>query len=181
MSMITNMHMSTVERSKMSDGWHAVHHGFMHMKDGKLHREDGPAKIWLYPTYDRSKLPTYVIGQEWYVNGERHRTDGPAGFILFINMPGSHNQSIHGTLNWRKHWNLNGVDHREDGPSHITSKGYISYSVNGQLHRTDGPAVIDENGQVSWCLNGETVTLDEFLNQATISGEEKVQLKLEYG
>jgi hypothetical protein len=34
--------------------------------NGKLHREDGPASIW-------------VDGrQNWYLNGEVHRTDGPA-------------------------------------------------------------------------------------------------------
>ena len=35
-------------------------------KDGKLHRSDGPARIWA----DGSK--------EWYINGKLHRTDGPA-------------------------------------------------------------------------------------------------------
>ena len=35
-------------------------------RDGKLHREDGPAIIW----GDSS--------EEWRFNGELHRTDGPA-------------------------------------------------------------------------------------------------------
>jgi hypothetical protein len=35
-------------------------------KDGKLHREDGPAVIFPSGT------------QDWYLNGERHREDGPA-------------------------------------------------------------------------------------------------------
>jgi hypothetical protein len=35
-------------------------------KEGKLHREDGPAVEW-------------IIGyKEWWVEGLRHRTDGPA-------------------------------------------------------------------------------------------------------
>jgi hypothetical protein len=34
--------------------------------NGKLHREDGPASIWVEGR------------QNWYLNGERHRTDGPA-------------------------------------------------------------------------------------------------------
>lgn len=35
-------------------------------KDGKLHRDNGPAVIW------------YTGIKEWYKNGLRHREDGPA-------------------------------------------------------------------------------------------------------
>ncbi len=35
------------------------------LRNGKLHREDGPAVIW-------------AGGQEWFSNGKRHRDDGPA-------------------------------------------------------------------------------------------------------
>jgi hypothetical protein len=35
-------------------------------KDGKLHREDGPAIEWSFGT------------KEWWVAGKRHRLDGPA-------------------------------------------------------------------------------------------------------
>ena len=35
-------------------------------KDGKLHREDGPAIEWSFGT------------KEWWVAGNRHRLDGPA-------------------------------------------------------------------------------------------------------
>ena len=37
-----------------------------HNKQGELHRDDGPAKIWSNGT------------QEWYQHGELHREDGPA-------------------------------------------------------------------------------------------------------
>lgn len=34
--------------------------------NGKLHREDGPALVWVDGT------------EMWYLNGKRHRLDGPA-------------------------------------------------------------------------------------------------------
>lgn len=39
-------------------------------KDGKTHREDGPARIY-----------TDTNSMEWWVDGIRHRLDGPAVFF----------------------------------------------------------------------------------------------------
>ena len=58
-------------------------------KDGKLHREDGPA----FESENGYK--------SWYINGKRHREDGPA---------------IEDT-NGGKYWYINGKLHREDGPA----------------------------------------------------------------
>ena len=80
-------------------------------KNGKCHRENGPAvecangtKIWyLNDKYHRENGPAikYPDGSEiWYLKGKCHREDGPA-----IEYPD-------GT----KHWYLNGERHREDGP-----------------------------------------------------------------
>lgn len=38
--------------------------------NGKLHRTDGPAVIWV------DGLNEWC--EEWWLNGKRHRTDGPA-------------------------------------------------------------------------------------------------------
>ena len=73
------------------------------LKDGKLHREDGPAII-------------YPNGTEvWYLNGHRHRVCGPA--ITTYN----------GTQVWYK----DGKMHREDGPSLITKSGAYTWWFNG--------------------------------------------------
>jgi|ERR1700691_1529610 len=70
--------------------------------NSKLHREDGPAKI-------------YPSGTVFYfINGLRHREDGPAeiwddGSILYY---------------------LNGLCHREDGPAEIWNDGTIFYYLN---------------------------------------------------
>ena len=57
-------------------------------KDGKLHREDGPAierangdrSWWVNGKKHRLDGPAVESGgaKFWYVNGERHRLDGPA-------------------------------------------------------------------------------------------------------
>ena len=58
-------------------------------KEGKLHREDGPAREW--PAEN---------AKAWYRNGKLHRDDGPA---------------MDGPLG--KSWYRNGKRHREDGPA----------------------------------------------------------------
>ena len=74
-------------------------------KDGKLHREDGPAVVWI----DGYKA--------WYLKGERHRTDGPA----IIEADGS------------KFWCLNGKRHREDGPAIIWADGSEEWYFKDKL------------------------------------------------
>lgn len=52
--------------NKLRNGKYREHETFKWYKDGKLHREDGPAVIW-----DSGH-------KEWYQNGVLHREDGPA-------------------------------------------------------------------------------------------------------
>ena len=73
-------------------------------QDGKLHREDGPAR-------------EYANGsKEWWVNGKLHREDGPA---------------VERT-NGSKEWWLNGKLHREDGPACEYANGSKEWWVNGR-------------------------------------------------
>ena len=72
-------------------------------KDGKLHREDGPAVI------------IGSIRQEWYRNGELHREDGPA-------VIDGNNYQV---------WYRNGELHREDGPA-IIDGDYQEWWVDGK-------------------------------------------------
>ena len=54
--------------------------------------------------------------KRWYLNGEKHREDGPA--IEWAN----------GT----KYWFLNGKRHREDGPAIESSMGTKRWFLNGE-------------------------------------------------
>jgi hypothetical protein len=78
-------------------------------------------------------------GKSWFLNGKRHREDGPA--IEFSD----------GT----KDWLLNGKRHREDGPAREYSSGGASWYLKGKLHREDGPAEELSNGTKFWYLNGK--------------------------
>ena len=63
--------------------------------------------------------------EEWYLDGERHRIDGPA--LVFPN----------GT----KHWYLYGKPHREDGPAAMFNSGVVKWFLNGEYHTLD-----------EWCI-----------------------------
>ena len=64
--------------------------------------------------------------KEWWLNGERHRENGPA------KVWSSGDQA----------WYRNGKFHRDGGPAIIWSNGYQEWYKNGLLHREDGPAII---------------------------------------
>ncbi len=53
--------------------------------------------------------------QEWYLNGKRHREDGPA--------------IINGDY---QAWYLNGKRHREDGPAAVVGSDYRAWYLNGE-------------------------------------------------
>ena len=80
--------------------------------------------------------------KEWYLNGKRHREDGPA-------YEGS---------NGSKYWYLKGELHREDGPAIEYSGGSKEWYLNDKRHREDGPAVESSGGSKEWYLNGNKLT-----------------------
>lgn len=82
-------------------------------KDGRLHRDDGPA-MYAKPSY------VEMEGNEiWYQCGEVHRDDGPAMIL-----PGNYNI-------WFRH----GKKHRLDGPAKIlgecSQESQLEFYVNG--------------------------------------------------
>ena len=79
--------------------------------------------------------------KEWFLNGKRHREDGPA-----VEWANGH-----------KEWHLNGKLHREDGPAVEYASGDKEWYLNDKLHREDGPAVEWANGTKEWWLNDEEV------------------------
>jgi hypothetical protein len=103
--------------------------------------------------------------KEWYLNGQLHRTDGPA-------------------MEWAdgdKEWWLNGQLHRTDGPAVGDTNGDKYWWLNGQLHRTDGPAIEYADGDKSWYLNGQRLSLNQWLEANTeILDQQRVMFKLEW-
>jgi hypothetical protein len=85
-------------------------------------------------------------GKYWYVDGKRHREDGPAV------------ECATGT----KHWHINDNRHRENGPAVEYANGNKEWWVNGKRHREDGPAIEWANGDKAWYVNGKYLTKQEF-------------------
>jgi hypothetical protein len=97
--------------------------------------------------YIQYQVRVYPNGtKEWYLNGRRHRDDGPAV------------EYSDGT----KYWYLNCKLHREDGPAIESSNGDKAWYLEGKLHREDGPAIEYPNGTKSWYLNDKKLTEEEY-------------------
>ena len=80
--------------------------------------------------------------QEWWVNGQRHRLDGPA----YIGAAGT------------QEWWVNGQRHRPVGPAVISAAVRQEWYVNSQLHRPVGPAIIGAAGTQEWWVRGQNIT-----------------------
>lgn len=102
-------------------------------KNGKRHREDGPA----IEAADGTRM--------WLQNDDFHRIGGPA--IDYAN----------GT----KRWYRNGKLHREDGPAIEWNTGGREWYQNDKRHREDGPAVVDAGLSEYW-VEGKKITEAEF-------------------
>ncbi len=117
-------------------------------KQGKLHREDGPAfehkdgskKWYINDQLHREDGPAVEClngDRYWYVSGERHRLDGPAiEYAIGV-----------------KHWYVNGKYHREDGPAIEFLNADKEWRKNHKRHREDGPAVECASGRKEWLIN----------------------------
>jgi len=93
------------------------------------------------------QIETNAVGDKvWYLNGKKHRVDGPA----FEDADGT------------KVWFLNGKQHRVEGPAIEYADGTKWWYLNDKLHRVDGPAIEGANGTKSWWLNGDLLTKEEF-------------------
>ena len=96
-------------------------------KNGKLHREDGPA------------IESPNGYKAWWINGKLHREDGPA--VEYASGD--------------KCWYKNGKLHREDDPAVEYVSGDKCWYKNGKYHREYGPAVDLAGGTKYWYINGE--------------------------
>jgi hypothetical protein len=91
-----------------------------------------------------TKVEIDEIGtRRYYVNGKRHREDGPA----------------YERANGDRFWYQNGQRHRDnDLPAVDSTAGSKAWFRNGKLHRDNGPAIEYSNGTKEYYLNGERVT-----------------------
>ena len=96
----------------------------------------------------------------WYLNGQRHREDGPA--VEYID--------------GYKAWYLNDKLHRKDGPAIEDAGGGKAWYLNGERHREDGPAIDWADGSKHWFLNDKELSEAEFnaRTKPTASCEGKV-------
>jgi hypothetical protein len=84
--------------------------------------------------------------KSWYVDGKRHREDGPA-------------------IEWHdgtKSWYAHGKEHRTDGPAIEKADGRKCWIFDGKIHRLDGPAIEWPNGYKEWYIGGERYSEEEF-------------------
>ena len=123
-------------------------------KNGKLHREDGPAYVGQEGNLKR------VIVEKWCIDGKFHREDGPAFIQRSVNG--------HGNEVTLQIWYKNNVIENDKGPAYIHSfntddgdriTNYTWYK-NGVQHREGAPAVISTNkkGEIvgeAWIVNGK--------------------------
>ena len=93
-----------------------------------------------------------VIEECWYLNGDFHRTDGPA-FIYYRN---------DGSVE-RKIWFLNRKYHRIDGPA------YVCYNKDGSV------------SSEYWYLNDECIIPEKHILPTPETAEEKIELINKFG
>ena len=100
---------------------------------------------------EQPKIKVLTDGSKvWWLNGNRHRTDGPAF------------EWADGT----KEWWLNGNRHRTDGPAFEGANGRKEWWLNGKRHRIDGPAVVRHDGRKEWWFYGNKVSWRDVFRQA---------------
>jgi hypothetical protein len=113
--------------------------------------EDG-STCWIngFGVYHKVDEPAILHkngGEEWWIDGKRHRLDGPAVTVIVDNIV---------TYEW---W-IGGKRHRRDGPAVIVSNGTEEWWMNDMRHRHDGPAVTKANGIRMWYFAGKRHRLD---------------------
>jgi hypothetical protein len=130
-------------------------------KNGKLHRENGPAvertnggenEWWLNGRkYSEEQWKTELekVKENNKVNGAsklqtirvKKLSEVPKDFTGIVEFAGGD-----------KWWYLNGNLHREDGPACEFANGTKNWFLNSLIHREDGPAIEHANGKKHWFL-----------------------------
>jgi len=91
-------------------------------------------------SYKEYTVKVYNSGdKEWYLNGKRHREDGPAIEYASGN----------------KHWYLNGELHRKDGPAVEYADGEKAWYLNGKKYTE-----VEYNAQLKPSCEGKCVEIE---------------------
>lgn len=109
-------HLAIGRKNKITQGGNMKKNGIIinketvtYYKNGKIHREDGPAIEWRNGN------------KHWCLNGCLHRTDGPAIELVETEQRCTINK-----------WSINGYFHREDGPAVEWGNGYKEWWYYGK-------------------------------------------------
>ena len=134
-------------------------------KEGKPHREDGPA-------IEHSNGTKY-----WYKEGKHHRDDGPA--LEDYSNSGIEWWSKGNRVPWTSHkeWWIEGNLHREDGPAIEQSNGTKCWYIGGKRHRLDGPAIEFIGGNKKFFIEGKEYTEYDFIKESSALLNEKIWTK----
>lgn len=140
-------------------------------EEGKLHREDGPAKLyWHYKKDDIENCSNGILNkEEYYLNGKLFRNEGPV-IIKYANRNVSYQEFLETknglksiTFKYQKNELMYKKETFKNDIIVITrfQSGNVSlktYSKNSVFHRIGGPAVIRySNGKIieqEYYLNG---------------------------
>jgi hypothetical protein len=107
--------------------------------------EDGQM-TWGFGEDNKPVMEVNEYGDKfWYLNGKRHREDGPA-----IEYAGGH-----------KEWWLNGKLHREDGPAVEYASGGKYWWLNDEFIVGTGPDIEKALFTLSTYLQDQEVTKDD--------------------
>lgn len=141
------------DKNNIKDGKYTFKNAVIYIKDGMLHREDGPAFL-INTRYNYSCI--------YYKHNKVHREDGPASIKYSCNK--KENKIM---------WVVNGKIHKTDGPSSIVVR-YENNNVyyketwffNGIVHRVDEPAITEKlNNEI---ISEKWYTNNVFYKQKTI-------------
>lgn len=171
-----------LHRDDGGPSWHSSTGSKKWHKHGKLHRIGGPAVVYASGGQEwwvegvayteeeyKKKYPIQTTrddgSEEWRLNGELHREDGPA--VTFADgsqvwMVRGHRHRIGGPAficqNGTEEWWVDGDLHRENGPAVTLADGteewWKEWWVDGEYHREDGPAIERTDGSKEWYFKG---------------------------
>jgi hypothetical protein len=163
------------------DGVYEVHSKTIHIEDGVIHRENGPAVIRV-PRFDgdssyeeyrfrgnihRDREPAIVEGKQfvWYRHGLEHNIDGPSSILggnreyrQFDRLHKERGPAVESdvVLGWYR----NGIPDRDDGLPTLIYKGMWQHHRAGLLHRSGEPAVEHNDGTLGYYFNGRLHNLE---------------------
>jgi hypothetical protein len=108
------------------------------IKDGEIHKDDGPA------IENETALPS------WYKSGFRHTIEKinkeHLGFLVVDDLDSKNKNNV---------WYKNGVIHRDNEPAIEYENGTKIWFSNGKISRDNGPAIEYQDGTKVWFSNGK--------------------------